>query len=135
MTDAMKTPAPNAVILLLVADPAMRSALDDALREAGYLVSAAGDLGTAVDRLKEMRYDLLITRPYVQSMPGHMAADYLRTKSPGLPVMIVGGFMDDDGVNALNAVEQFTIFPKPFRREDFLAKVSEVLEATRGKHS
>src|SRR5580704_16638541 len=111
MTDAMKTPAPNAVILLLVADPAMRSALDDALREAGYLVSAAGDLGTAVDRLKEMRYDLLITRPYVQSMPGHMAADYLRTKSPGLPVLIVGGFMDDDQVTIPNVVEQFHVFP------------------------
>jgi DNA-binding response OmpR family regulator len=130
----MKPPAPNAIILLLVADPAMRTAMDDALREAGYLVSAAADLGTAVDRLKEMRFDLLITRPYVQSMPGHMAADYLRTKSPGLPVMIVGGFMEDDQVNAINEVELFHIFPKPFLREDLLAKVSEVLAAARGKH-
>jgi DNA-binding response OmpR family regulator len=123
----MKT-SPHSVILLLVADPAMRSAMDDALREAGYLVSAASDLGTAVDRMKEMRYDLLITRPYVQSMPGHMAADYLRTKSPGLPVLIVGGFMEDDQVNALNAVERFHIFPKPFHRNDLLAKVKEILK-------
>jgi DNA-binding response OmpR family regulator len=122
----MKT-SPHAVILLLVADPAMRSAMNDALRDAGYLVSVAADLGTAVDRLKEMRYDLLITRPYVQSMPGHMAADYLRTKSPGLPVLIVGGFMDDDQVNVLNAVEKFHIFPKPFQRGELLATVKNIL--------
>ena len=121
-------PSPHAVILLLAADPVMRSAIDKVLLEAGYLVSAAADLGTAVDRMKEMHYDLLITRPYVHSMPGHMAADYLRTKSPGLPVMIVGGFMDDDEVNAINSVERFHIFPKPFDPKDLLAAVREVLK-------
>ena len=35
-----------------------------------------GDLGAAVDRLKRMRPDLLIVRPYINSMPGHMAAAF-----------------------------------------------------------
>lgn len=121
------TTPPAGIVLLLVADTAMRSALNEALTEAGYLVSAVGDVGSAVDRMKEMRYDVLITRPYVNSMPGHMAADYLRTKSPGLPIMIVGGFMDDDMVNAQNQVERYHIFPKPFQRADLLAELKNVL--------
>ena len=118
---------PPSVILLLDSDPVMRSAIHDALQGAGYLVSSAGDLGTAVDRLGEMPHDLLIVRPYINSMPGHMAAEYLRTKSPGLPVLVVGGFMDDDRVRVLNAVEGFQTFPKAFSSEDLLAKVLEVL--------
>jgi len=71
--------APDATILLLDSESVMRAGLRDALESAGYLVEMAGDLGEAVDRLAEVRPDLLITRPYINSMPGRMAADYLRS--------------------------------------------------------
>jgi DNA-binding response OmpR family regulator len=121
----------DAIILLLDSDPVMRSVLRDALESAGYLVVAAADLGAAVDRLHEMRPDLLITRPYINSMPGHMAADYLRSKRHGLSVMIVGGFMDDDRVRDQDAIGLFHIFPKPFSRGEFLANVKQVLGTVR----
>jgi CheY-like chemotaxis protein len=125
---AMKTLSPaEAIILLLDSDPVMRAVLRDALESAGYLVVAAGDLGAAVDRLREMRPDVLITRPYINSMPGHMAAEYLRTKRPGLTVMIIGGFMDDDRIRDQDALGLFHVFPKPFTRGDFLSNVKEVL--------
>jgi len=123
--------SPDAIILLVDSDPVMRSALQDALQSAGYLVLAAGDLGTAVDRLEESRPDLLIIRPYINSMPGHMAATYLRSKRPGLPVLIVGGFLEDDRVNVQNAIAEYFAFPKAYSREEFLAKVAEVLNAVR----
>ncbi len=127
-------PSPaNFTILLLVSDPLMRTIFDETLQRAGYLVVAAGDVGSAVDRLKEMRPDLLIIRPYISSMPGHMAADYLRTKCPGLPVMIVAGLMDDDRIHVQNAVEDFYVFPKPFPASEFLDKVKEVLRMSHRK--
>jgi DNA-binding response OmpR family regulator len=122
--------ASDATILLLVSDPLMREVLRDALQSAGYLVMVAGDIGAGVDRVNEMRPDLLITRSYINSMPGRMAADYLRTKRPGLPVLIVSGFMDDDRVMAQNAIADFHIFPKPFTRSEFLTQVKEVLSTT-----
>jgi len=85
--------------LLLDSDSVMRAALHDSFQGAGYLVVAVGDLGEAVDRLDEIRPDLLITRPYINSMPGRIAANYLRNRYPGLPVLIVGGFVDDDRLN------------------------------------
>jgi CheY-like chemotaxis protein len=123
----------DATILLLDSDPVMRAALRDALAGAGYLVVVAADLGSAVDRLRELRPDLLVMRPYINSMPGHMAADYLRTKRQGLAVLIIGGFMDDDRVRDQNAISMYHIFPKPFQRSELLASVKEVLN-TPQKH-
>jgi len=125
--------APDATILLLDSEAIMRAGLRDALDSAGYLVVTAGDLGDAVNRLSEIRPDLLITRPYINSMPGRTAADYLRTKHNGLPVLIVSGYLDEERINTQNTIEEFYTFPKPFGRDEFLTKVREVLAAVRKK--
>ena len=117
----------NTTILLLVSDPVMRDVLRDALDVDGYLVVVAGELGAAVDRLREMRPDLLITRPYINSMTGQIAADYLRTKRPGLPILIVAGYMEDDRIRDQNAIEDFHIFPRSFTRDEFLKEVRRIL--------
>ena len=54
----------------------MRATLRDALARAGHMVVTASDLGEAVDRLNETASNLLIIRPYISSMPGHVAANY-----------------------------------------------------------
>lgn len=123
--------ASHAIILLLDSDPVPRNALHDLLQGAGYLVMRASELGAAVDRLAEARPDLLITRPYINSMPGRVAADYLRTKCPGLPVLIVAGVMDDDRVRVRNQVDQVYTFPEPYPREDLLNKVRELVAQIR----
>jgi DNA-binding response OmpR family regulator len=115
-------------ILLLDSDSVMRACLRDAIESAGYLVIPAGDLGEAVDRVNEMRPDLLITRPYINSMSGWTAAGYLRSRRPGLPVLIVAGLLDDDRIMVRNAIQEFHSFPNPFTRDELLAKVKEVLE-------
>ena len=119
-------------ILLLVADPVVRSVMEETLDRAGYTVLATGDLGKAVDRLKECNPDLLITRTYVQSMSGHDAAMYLRTKSPKMRVLLVGGLLDDDRLHYREALQGFEVFPKPYTRAELLEKVSDVLKKPRG---
>jgi len=124
----MTTPSAfSATILLLISDPLMKDVLRDALSSAGYQVLTAVELGGAVDRLREVRPDLLITRPYINSMSGQTAADYLRTKRPGLRVLIVSGFLEDDRVRDRNAIEDFHIFPKPFSRDELLNCIKEIL--------
>jgi DNA-binding NtrC family response regulator len=123
----------DVTILLLDSDSVTRAALHDAFQSADYLVVTAGDLGEAVDRLDEIRPDLLITRPYISTMPGHIAANYLRSKHPGLPVLIVAGFVDDDRLNVPNEIEKFYTFPKPFSRDELLANVRDILQIVRSK--
>lgn len=122
------SPFANASILLLDSDPLTRSILHETLERAGYVVVSVGGVGGAVDRLKRMRPDLLIVRPYINSMSGYMAARYLRTWCQGLPVLIVDGFLDDERIDAENELEDFHAFPKPFLRDELLGKVRDILQ-------
>ena len=114
-------------ILLLVSDPLVRCVLEETLEQEGYMVHATGDLGQAVDRLKESTPDLLITRTYVQNMPGHEAALYLLTKCPTMRVLMLGGLLDDDRLRNREALQGFEVFPKPYTTAEMLQEVKRVL--------
>jgi CheY-like chemotaxis protein len=120
-------------ILIVDSDPLTRGVLHETLQRAGHEVMSAADVGAAVDRLKMSDPDLLIVRPYISSMSGAMAAKYLRTRCPGLPVLIVGGYIEDDRVRVPSEVHDFHVFPKPFGSDELLKKVTEVLHAVHGK--
>jgi len=115
-------------ILLLISDPVVCAAVRDALEHGGLSVVAVGDLGSAVDRLKEFTPGLLIIRSYIEDIPGYDAAVYLRTLSPGLHVLMVGGLIEDDRLVNRMKLEGFETFPKPYPAAALLAKVREMLE-------
>lgn len=115
-------------ILLLVSDPVVRSVLDEILQREGYMVLATGSLGQAVDRLKESTPDLLITRTYVQGMPGHDAAKYLRTKCSRMRVLILGGLLLDERLQHREALQGFSVYPKPYTVAELLQTVKDVLK-------
>jgi|ERR1035438_7827294 DNA-binding NtrC family response regulator len=117
-------------ILLLVPDPLVRSVLEETLKREGYWVLPVGDLGRAVDRLKECTPHLLITRTHIQSMPGHEAAMYLVTKCPSMRVLILGGLLDDERLLNREALQGFAIFPKPYPAGELLQEVKRVLSTS-----
>jgi DNA-binding response OmpR family regulator len=125
-------PLMKTTILLLVSDPVVRSVLEETLESEGYSVVATGDLGHAVDRLKECTPDLLITRTYVEGLTGHDAAMYLRTKCQTMKVLMVGGLLDDEWLKFREASQGFDIFPKPYSAAELLQKVKDVLSTPRG---
>jgi DNA-binding response OmpR family regulator len=120
-------PTINATILLLASDQLLRAVVQETLEAKGYVVLPAGDLGTAVLRLKDIDPDLLIVRTYVSGMPGHDAANYLRNKCPRMRVLIMGGLLDDDRLRLRESLAGFDIFPKPYTSAEFLEKVHAVL--------
>jgi CheY-like chemotaxis protein len=126
------SPLMKTTILLLVSDPVVRLVLQETLEQEGYTVLATGDLGQAVDRLKEIAPDLLIIRSYVDGLPGHDAAVYLRTKCPKMKVLFVGGLLDDDRLQTREELQGFAVFPKPYSAAELLEKVKEVLAEPRG---
>jgi two-component system response regulator YesN len=105
--------------------------MQETLEQEGYLVLPTGDLGTAVDRLKDTMPDLLITRTFVSTMPGHQAARYLRSKCPQMRVLIMGGMLDDDRLQYREALVGFEVFPKPYSASEFLEKIREVISKPR----
>jgi DNA-binding response OmpR family regulator len=117
----------NETILLLASDQGIRSAIEKVLESAGYSVLTAADVGAAADLVKEYKFDLLIVRPFTENVSGHDAAMYLRLRSPGIPVLIVAGLLDDIDLETREAIRQFEIFPKPFTAVELVSRVKEVL--------
>lgn len=117
----------NASILLVASDSLVRLVIKEALEHAGYSVFAAGELGTAVDKLSESKPDLLIVTPYVEDISGYQAARFIRTKCPGLRVLVVGGLIDDDRLQNRLTLAEFDVFPTPYSLADLLQKVKDVL--------
>jgi DNA-binding NtrC family response regulator len=117
------------MILLLSSEPLLRSILKEVLEDAGYVVVATGDLGSAVDSLSDQRIDLLITHPYVENIPGYEAAKYLHKKDPHMGVLFVAGILDDDRLQYRADLEHFEIFPEPFTAQQFLLKVKATLKS------
>ena len=118
-------------ILLLVSDPVVLSVLAETWEREGYMVLATGTLGQAGDRLKSCEPDLLITRTYVEGLPGHDAALYLRTKCPKMKVLMVGGLLNDERLQYREALEGFDVYPPPYPAADLLQKVKDVLREVR----
>lgn len=119
------------IILFLASEPTIRRVIGSALESKGYCVLNVPDLADAVDRLKECTPDLLLVRHYTSSISGHEAAIYLRKICPGIPVLLVGGILDDEELEDREILQGFEIFPKPFTTIELLGKVREVLN----KHS
>ena len=118
------------MILILCSEPLIRSILKDVLTAAGYVVQGTGDLGTAVDILADSKIDLLITYPYVEGLPGHEAAKYLRGKNPQMGILIVAGLLEDVRLQNRSAFEGFEEFPQPFTADQLIEKIEQVLRAS-----
>src|SRR5579872_7134914 len=110
------------MILLLGSEPILRGVMKEALEQAGYVVLATGNLGTAVDMLADGKIDLLITHPYVDSIAGHEAAKYLRAKNPQMGVLLVAGLLDDDRLRYRADLAGFDVFPAPFTAAQLIEK-------------
>ena len=123
-----KSPMQN-TILLLISEPLVRQVVREELERAGYVVMATGDLGTAVDRMGEARPDLLILSPYIETISGFQAAQYLQSRCVSMHVLMVAGLLADDRLQYRADLEKVKIFPKPFNGAQLLAKVQEVLSA------
>lgn len=118
-----------ATILLLSSAPVVREVIAEALDRVGHVVLATGDLGRAVEILAETPVDLLVTNPYVEGIPGHQAAKYLRERNPGMPVLFVAGLPADDRIEIRAELEHFEIFPAPFPVAELVEKVARILAA------
>jgi DNA-binding response OmpR family regulator len=125
----MNKPEKTAMILLLSSEGVVRTVMTEALRQAGYVVSATGSFGGAVDLLADGGIDMLIIRPHVDSMSGYQAAKYLHARNPEMAVLVVAGFPDDDRIKYRLELEGFATFPPPFSTAQLLARVEEVLKA------
>ncbi|MBV8686967.1 MAG: PAS domain S-box protein [Alphaproteobacteria bacterium] len=109
-------------VLLVDDEPLVRASAADMLTELGYEVEEAESAEAALERIEAAAPDIVITDHLMPGLSGTDLAALLRRTRPGLPVLIVSGYADLEGLPA--ALPRLT---KPFRQSDLAACVGRLL--------
>ena len=114
-------------ILLAEDDEAMRTYLERALGNAGYVVNAV-DRGTAaIPLLEQDHYDLLLSDIVMPEMDGIELAQRCNEISPATKVMFITGFAAVT-LKASREQPHAKVLSKPFHLRDLVLEVERVLE-------
>jgi len=116
-------------ILILDAEPVVRSVVASILQSDGYTVDQAATVPAALDLVKSRGTDLLMTNVYLPGITGREAIELFKQKYPDLPVLIVSGLPDSDILQEWAGTVGFDMFPKPFAARELLDKVHSILDA------
>jgi two-component system phosphate regulon response regulator PhoB len=116
-------------ILLVDRDGDGRASLREQLRAAGYDVAVADDAMTAVDRLEQKGFDLVLTELMLRDMSGVELAGYVRRHANGrfARVVVFSDRSDSAAIaHALNSgVDDYVA--KPCRDDELLARIGAAL--------
>jgi CheY-like chemotaxis protein len=74
---------------------------------------------------KGERFDLLVTDHLMPGMNGTDLARAVRTANPDLPVLLVSGYAENEGVEA--GLPRLT---KPFRKDELASSLAQLLTPT-----
>ena len=117
--------------ILIVEDTAsVRMFVNEVLVDAGYRCTQVGDVKTALEMLEhDGSIELLLTDVGMPHMNGRELAQLSRRWRPSLPVLFMTGYAE----NALNRQdflgERMDMIVKPFQLNEFLEKVSHMLDS------
>ncbi len=125
--DGKDRPGDRPRILVVDDEQAVRDLLAKTLTMADYDVDAAGDGASAIDRLRAVEYDLLITDLKMPGMDGLSVIREARRTAPDLPVIIITGYSTEaSAIEAIN-LGVAGYLTKPFRLPRILAATARAL--------
>jgi two-component system, cell cycle sensor histidine kinase and response regulator CckA len=116
-------------VLVAEDDEAVRNSTVRALEHAGYTVVAAPDGVRALQELRQHStpFDLLLTDVVMPGMSGSVLAKRARALQPGMPVLFMSGYADDDAVRDGLAAGTVTCLAKPFTATELCAAVHRTI--------
>jgi two-component system, cell cycle sensor histidine kinase and response regulator CckA len=116
-------------ILLADDDASARNSMQRILRNAGYSVLPAPGGKRALQIFADHSgdIDLLVADWMMPGMSGRELADRLRRQKPGLRVLLISGYQDDQAESAAPSVK---LIRKPFSGTALIERIREVLDST-----
>ena len=120
-------------ILVIDDDYHMRTALAEALTEAGYGVGSAEDGKVALESIKKSAYDLVITDVKMPHMNGIDLLGHIKKEQCSLPVIVITAYGTVE--HAVNAMKEgaFDYIQKPFDTETLYGVVERALGVDSGR--
>jgi CheY-like chemotaxis protein len=115
-------------VLLVDDDARMRQVLAKLLRSSGFdLVEEVSDGQAALDRLMEIRVDLILTDCQMPRMDGITMVTALRAKGDRTPVIMLSGHNDPQQVVRAIRAGVNNYVPKPIHPETLFEKIWQTL--------
>jgi DNA-binding NtrC family response regulator len=120
-------------ILVVDDDYHMRTALAEALTDAGYGVGSAEDGKVALESIKKSPYDLVITDVKMPRVNGIDLLGHIKKEQCSLPVIVMTAYGTVE--HAVNAIKEgaFDYIQKPFDTEALYGVVERALGVDSGK--
>jgi two-component system response regulator PilR (NtrC family) len=116
-----------AMILVVDDEAQQREQIDRALVQAGHQVELASSGNQALVRLKEKRYDLLVTDLMMGDGTGFEVLEWVRENAPGLPVIVCSAYAKSENLKTYLATNLYRIIRKPFRPDNLAQQAKELL--------
>ena len=125
--------AQGEVILLVEDEPAVRSLTKRILERHGYAVidAATGDEALAIFQREGSRIQLVLTDVVMPGLRGPELVAEIERLRPGVPVMFMSGYADDDLMRRGVFPEHVAFLKKPFTHSDLLGIVRQHLQLGR----
>ncbi|MGQ9918717.1 MAG: response regulator [Bryobacteraceae bacterium] len=125
-----KSAAP-ARILLVDDNRSGLSARKAILAEFGHTVDCAEDAATGLKLFERHRYDLVITDFRMPDMDGTRFIAELRKRKPGVPIVLLSGFVEALGLNEQNTGADTVIMKNAREVHHLTSTVQRLLTAAR----
>ncbi len=114
-------------VLVVEDDPAVRDSLGEILGVLGYRVTAIGSCEEATNLTDGPEFDLLLSDFVLPDGSGTEIASELRQRWPGLGVIVMSGYAQDDSVGMEAARGNLHFLQKPFSAQTLSDVVRSVL--------
>ncbi|MEP9402655.1 PAS domain-containing protein [Sphingomonas silueang] len=120
LVEAPATPVPRGTALLVEDEELVRISTADMLTDLGYAVAeaASGEEALALVR-GGFRPDLLVTDHLMPGMSGAQLVQAIAAELPGLPMLIVSGYAEVEGIDA-----NTPRLTKPFRNDELATSIA-----------
>jgi len=129
-TDNGAAPAPAEKTILLADDEPMVLRISKTMLEgAGYTVLTATDGLEAIELLDQHgpKIDMAVLDVVMPRLGGKEVADHIRKTGSGIPVLYASGYGSDTVQSHFVPNHEIHFIQKPFRRDELLQKVAEVI--------
>jgi two-component system cell cycle sensor histidine kinase/response regulator CckA len=118
-------------ILLVEDEDMVRAVAERALTRQGYTVITASDGDEGVEAMRENPdFDLVVSDVVMPSMDGPAMAREIRQMAPGMPVLFMSGYAEEQLRREID-IEGMHFIPKPFSVQQIATKVAQVLRTHR----
>jgi YesN/AraC family two-component response regulator len=99
----------------------LREVLDD------YLISMASDGDEAIGKIRDNKFDLVITDLRMPNIPGEEVVKYVHDHKPDTKVIVISGYSSRFAVNRSVSNGADAFLSKPFSIKELIQTVSKVL--------